>query len=558
MTMVEGSPGPAELRASRELYQDRAVSGYTDGQLVERFVHRAGAPAEAAFAALVARHGPMVMQVCRALLRDAYEAEDAFQATFLVLARRASSIRQPSLLANWLYGVALRTARKARGKALKRQSCEVAEANMGSLGVMGCGDRPDVAFQQREQTQLVHYELKRLPENERAVLVCCYLEDLTVDEAARRLGCTSGVIRRRLANGRAHLRTRLVRRGMSAPLACASIAAALSLQTVSAARSSALQLATVRAALSFAARNTPAMVSPGALQLALSVTRRMIIPKLVISVAGLLFVGVLFVGHSTGARLGPASDEAPRAASGSAEQPAPKAADEARDDIVRAARGYALFRGPDRVPLELEKEPILRWPNPTRGTHDGATFLWTRNGRPEAIACVWKRPVLSHAFQSLSMSKLVAEYRGQIIWHPEGPGFTFERFPKAPRPAESPVKRMRQMGELARRFQCRVRSGDHDVTALRLLPRPVYRYKIDPGDLVDGALFAYVLGTDPEVILSLEAQRRAGESEWRYALTRRSAFGLEADLDGERIWSVPTSGGSPEDSWFHADIPNPN
>ncbi|HEV3005878.1 MAG TPA: hypothetical protein VGX78_15535, partial [Pirellulales bacterium] len=95
---------------------------------------------------------------------------------------------------------------------------------------------------------------------------------------------------------------------------------------------------------------------------------------------------------------------------------------------------------------------------------------------------------------------------------------------------------------------------DRDGEELRLLPRPLYRYQTQRTDLIDGALFAFVQGTDPEVVLVLEAVGRDAESEWRYALTRRSVLPLEADIDGERIWSVPLSGGGFAEGWFHGDV----
>src|SRR5262249_39741110 len=125
-TMTTGGPGPA-LNQLRKLFEAGTVGGLSDGELLERFVSRREAIAGPAFAALVERHGPMVLGVCRALLRDVHTAEDAFQATFLVLARRAAAIREPGLLANWLYGVAHRVARKARAQALRRRSRHAGE-----------------------------------------------------------------------------------------------------------------------------------------------------------------------------------------------------------------------------------------------------------------------------------------------------------------------------------------------------------------------------------------------------------------------------------------------
>ena len=228
----------------------------------------------------------------------------------------------------------------------------------------------------------------------------------------------------------------------------------------------------------------------------------------------------------------------------------PKGA-EPEDSIVKAARGYKLFLGPERRPVEIQSEPVLRWPNAVRGTPDGATFIWVLDGRPEAIACIWRHGTLSNAFQSLSSTKLIAQYGGQTVWHPEQPGITFKEFPKAPLPADSAVKRLVQMKELARRFSCRLVDGKEE---LRLMPRPLYRYKTDRPELFDGGLFTFAQGTDPEVILVLEAQRKNDESQWKYALTRRSMHPLEAKLDGESVWSVPLSIGAPDQPWFQGDV----
>lgn len=222
-----------------------------------------------------------------------------------------------------------------------------------------------------------------------------------------------------------------------------------------------------------------------------------------------------------------------------------------REAIARLAGDYRLYLGTDRVPLEMQL--VLRWPNPRRETPDGATFVWTCDGRPEAIGCIWHRGVLSHAFHSLSASRIVAEHNGQTIWRPEKAGIDLVPVPKAPPPADSAAKRLAQMKDIARRFTCRVGAGSGGEE-LRLLPRPLYRYKTDRKDLLDGGLFAFVEGTDPEVVLVLEAASDDGTSQWQYAITRRSMAPLEADLDGERLWAVPAGGGAPGEAWYHGDV----
>jgi RNA polymerase sigma factor (sigma-70 family) len=166
--------------------------------LLERFTRRHD---QVAFAALVARHGPMVLGVCRRVLGNVQEAEDAFQATFLVLVRKAAAITRPHLLGNWLYGVAARTARKARIRMARRLHHE-RQAAVAPRDPPPETDWSDLIAQLDE-------ELEQLPFKYRAPLVLCYLDGLTNEEAARRLGWPTGSISYRLARGREMLRQRL-------------------------------------------------------------------------------------------------------------------------------------------------------------------------------------------------------------------------------------------------------------------------------------------------------------------------------------------------------------
>ena len=186
------------VRQLEALFEGGSTAGLSDRQLLERF---ATARDEAAFAALVARHGPMVLGVCRQLLGDHQHAEDAFQAVFLVLARKAGSLREPELLGNWLYGVALRTARRARKRLDRRRQIDEQGA------IRSPEARPAVQAEQaiaREQAEALHREIDRLPDAFRRAVVLCYFEGLSPDEAAARLRWPSGT-----------LRSRLVRRGRS-------------------------------------------------------------------------------------------------------------------------------------------------------------------------------------------------------------------------------------------------------------------------------------------------------------------------------------------------------
>jgi RNA polymerase sigma factor (sigma-70 family) len=187
------------------------VAGLSDAQLLARFVARHGESSEIAFAAIVARHGAMVLGVCRHVLRDPHEVSDAFQATFVVLVRRAWSVRVSDSLAPWLYCVAYRVATRARSKLNRRRGRET--DSVDSLTAP-----PSRDAERDELLRLLHEELNRLPEKYRAPVVLCHLEGRTHEEAARLLRCPVGTVSGRLSRARDLLRSRLSRRGITAPV----------------------------------------------------------------------------------------------------------------------------------------------------------------------------------------------------------------------------------------------------------------------------------------------------------------------------------------------------
>jgi RNA polymerase sigma factor (sigma-70 family) len=230
------------------------VGGLSDAELVERFVARRGPMAEAAFAALVRRHGPMVHRVCRVIVRDHHAAQDASQATFLVLARKAGSLRVEKSLGPWLHGVACRVAAKARAAEARRQAREARVAGMTPT-LVSDEHRDDVG-------PMIHEEIARLPDRYRAPIILCDLEGRTYEEAARMLGRPVGTIKSRLARGREHLRGRMIRRGV-APAALAS-AGLLSIQSARSAGWAASIDAVSRVAVQLAAGRAAAELVPTA------------------------------------------------------------------------------------------------------------------------------------------------------------------------------------------------------------------------------------------------------------------------------------------------------
>jgi RNA polymerase sigma factor (sigma-70 family) len=179
----------------------------TDDRLLGLYIDRGD---EAAFEALVARHAPRVLGVCRQVLRRPHDVEDVFQSTFLLLARNAASILKRESLGHWLHGVAHRQAVRCKVKATRRRAVEGERQ-----GVAMAAEQPDDDIDRRDLRRVIHEEVDRLPERLRRPILLCYLEGLTNDAAARHLGCPSGTLKVRLAKAREILHGRLARRGIA-------------------------------------------------------------------------------------------------------------------------------------------------------------------------------------------------------------------------------------------------------------------------------------------------------------------------------------------------------
>jgi RNA polymerase sigma factor (sigma-70 family) len=282
------------LRHLRGLAGPAAAADPGDGRLLERFAHGRD---EAAFAELVRRHGPLVLGVCRRVLHHEQDAEDAFQATFLVLARRAAALDRRGSVAGWLYVVAYRLALRARAAAARRRLHERQVALMSPAA-----DAPQAWLDLRP---LLDEELSRLPEKYRLPLLLCDLEEKTNLQAARELGWPPGSMSKRLARGRELLRRRLARRGVT--LAGAGLAAALG-KDATAAVPAPLVDATVRAAASFAG-GAGGSASPTAAALANGLLRALSVNRLR-TVLGVVVALGLAVGAGTLAqRFAPARDQ---------------------------------------------------------------------------------------------------------------------------------------------------------------------------------------------------------------------------------------------------------
>jgi RNA polymerase sigma factor (sigma-70 family) len=283
------------LRFVRHLAAAHLTAALPDAQLLERFAQQHD---EAAFTALVRRHGPLVLGACVRVLNDRHAAEDAFQVTFAVLARKAGSLKRPEALGPWLYGVATRTALKAKSREARRRACE------RRVAVTREAEQTDDLVW-RDLRPVLDEAVARLPEKYRTPFLLHHLEGLTVAEVARRLVCPQGTVAARLARAKERLRTRLARRGLT--LSAALLGAAW--QARAAAVTAPLERTTVEAALAVAAHNTAGGLTSAAVAvLTKGVLKAMSVTKLKVAVALALLAGGFGLAVTAGALRAPATE----------------------------------------------------------------------------------------------------------------------------------------------------------------------------------------------------------------------------------------------------------
>ena len=194
-------------------------------------------------------------------------------------------------------------------------------------------------------------------------------------------------------------------------------------------------------------------------------------------------------------------------------------------------------------PLTLETKPLLQWSNPVAGSIHGSVFVWTDRGRPAAVGSIYKwyspNTHLGVELHSLAPGPLTASRDGRTVWTPSRGGVTFEPIPDAPTPADSAGGRLRQLRALAKEFAATETTREGLKRELRLLTQPVYRYESTDPDVIDGGLFAFVEGTDPEVLLLIEARRTPKGPRWQFAAARMNSIELKMSFQKREIWSAP-------------------
>jgi hypothetical protein len=219
---------------------------------------------------------------------------------------------------------------------------------------------------------------------------------------------------------------------------------------------------------------------------------------------------------------------------------------------VAEAQSYDIrLGGVKSPPLKLADRPALKWSNTDDATIHGSVLLWMHEGRPEAIASIFKfftvKDEFSAELHSLSEGPIVARKGGQIVWQPEEAGVTFAPLAAVAAPAKSAPARLAQMRGIARDFTGTMTTFDQTTHALRLLTQPIARYAADNDSadgnvadkrgLVDGAIFAFARATDPDVLLLLEARAEGELVQWRYALARMHCGALAMRYKDREVWS---------------------
>jgi RNA polymerase sigma factor (sigma-70 family) len=334
-------PNTAIFRQIQTLFDVGVIGDLTDTQLLERFTTLDHEAAELAFAALVERHGPMVLRVCRNLLNNPHDAQDAFQATFLVLVQKARSLWVKDSLAPWLHRVAHRVASRARASTVRRRDHERRAAEQ----------KPTLVYYEDKTEGLLgplHKEIDRLPERYRVAVILCDLQGLSHERASRQLGWPVGTVKSRLARARQLLRSRLTGRGFGSPAilvitkaATNSVDSAVSLRMVE----STLQIARL-----VTKAPTIGVISVRAANLAEEVLKAMFLSKLKLILAPVMLACALAIGTASvrgrqdyGFDPGPAADR-PRAKRSDLARPAPEGGATEAPAFIKQSRGMIISR----------------------------------------------------------------------------------------------------------------------------------------------------------------------------------------------------------------------
>jgi len=210
--------------------------------------------------------------------------------------------------------------------------------------------------------------------------------------------------------------------------------------------------------------------------------------------------------------------------------------------MKESLKAYVLTDGADEKPMDFHDEPLLRWNNPVNGDPDGALFIWTENRKPQAAVQVFqtKDGLWLHEFQSLSTKPFQTTNDGVPEWRPAKAGIEMKHAPDAPIPAKSDRQRLLQMRAIVEEYKAIDDfQNKQSRWELRLLAKPVFRYADPDLGIIDGALWAFVHGTDPEVFVLLEARETRASREWQIGMAPMTAYAVEVSRKDQPVWNAP-------------------
>ena len=389
----------AVVRHLHTLFNVGVIAGLTDGQLLEQFARQRGEAAEVAFAGLVERHGPMVLRACLEIVGNNHDAQDAFQATFLILAAQGRTLWVKDSLGPWLHRVAIRAAIRVkvtanRQRAIERRVAEIAE-NRSRLEKLS----------QDDVGQALHEEVDQLPSHYRLPIVLCDLEGRSYDEAARYLGCPVGTVRSRLARGRERLRGRLVRRGLApaAELASAAIVSNATPMTVPAALLESTIQAVVRghkagsATAGVAVSASVSVIAEGVLRAMLWTKVKTMIALTLAAAVTVVSLGLLARGAHVGPWRGRLEEAGETEVQATAAPPAaPSKTTQARGDEA-PSRPRSVYQAP---------EPLVAFSSQTKAwVYNSETKTWHTYTTPKGVQVYQVSPSGSQDFVVLGLTE---------------------------------------------------------------------------------------------------------------------------------------------------------
>lgn len=219
-----------------------------------------------------------------------------------------------------------------------------------------------------------------------------------------------------------------------------------------------------------------------------------------------------------------------------------------RDEFLADAKSYTIrTAGKPGATLKLLEAPVLNFTNPERNQERGSVFVWLDEGRPAVVGQFFRHNTRTarpkkHALHSLAGVELEARFGERLAWAPEAPGVAWRAFPEAPAVAANPKERARQIKQLVEPFKVNLIDAKDKATELRRVQRPLYEYSAPKAGVLDGAVFSYVVATDPEALLLVEAFDEKGRTGFRYAFARFHFWKLTATLGDKPVWEVAYDG----------------